>query len=121
MQGVIQSNQMSMFKNVFVLNIFSVTALTFGLFALSVIIARSFDETSKLNKLAYIFPIFPIVIALLDIIPSICILFTNLAEFPKWLAFVVSGGYVIRVILLYILFIWIIIALFRFVVKKLKK
>jgi len=123
-QSVIQVDQMSMFRNVFVLNIFSVTALTFGLFALSVIIARSFDETSKLYKIAYVFPLFPIIIALLDIIPSILILITSeatLAEFPAWLAYIVSGGYVVRVILLYILFIWFIIALCRFVVRKLKK
>ncbi len=123
-QGLIQSYQMVLFKNVFMLNIFSVTALTFGLFALSLIIARSIQETSKLYKFAYAFPVFPILIALLDIIPSILILITSeatLTDFPAWLAYVVSGGYVIRMILLYILFIWFLVALIRFIIQKLKK
>jgi hypothetical protein len=123
-QPLIQSDQIALFKNVFVLNIFSVSALTLALFALSLMIARSFEASSKMYKIAYAFPVFPILIALLDIIPSIFIIVisvSTLAEFPDWLAYVVSGGYVIRVILLYILIIWFLFALIRFIIRKLKK
>ena len=123
-QTVIQFDQIALFKNVFVLNIFSVSALTLALFPLSLMIARSFEASSKMYKIAYAIPIFPILIALLDIIPSIFIIVisvSTLAEFPGWLAYVVSGGYVVRVILLYILIIWFLFALIRFLIRKLKK
>ena len=123
-QPLIQFDQIALFKNIFVLNIFSVSALTLALFALSLMIARSFEASSKMYKIAYAFPVFPILIALLDIIPSIFIIVisvSTLAEFPGWLAYVVSGGYVIRVILLYLLFIWFLFALIRFIIQKLRK
>ena len=123
-QPLIQFDQIALFKNVFVLNIFSVSALTLALFALSLMIARSFEASSKMYKIAYAFPVFPILIALLDIIPSIFIIVisvSTLAEFPGWLAYVVSGGYVIRVILLYLLIIWFILILIWLTIKKLRK
>ena len=123
-QALIKFDQIALFKNVFVLNIFSVSALTLALFALSLIIVRSFKTSSKMYNISYAFLVFPILIALLDIIPSIFIIVINvstLAEFPGWLAYVVSGGYVIRVILLYILIIWFLFALTRFIIRKLKK
>ena len=123
-QMLIQSDQIALFKNVFVLNIFSVSALTFALFALSLMIARSFEASSKMHKIVYAFPILPFLIALLDIIPSIFIIaisVSTLSEFPGWLAYIVSGGYVIRVLLLYLLFIWFLFALIRFIIQKLKK
>ena len=123
-QPLFNNGQIELFKNVFMLNIFSVSALTFALFALSLMIARNFEASSKMNKIAYLLTVFPILIALLDIIPSIIILAVSnstLSEFPSWLAIIVSGGYVIRVILLYLLFIWLLFALIRFVVRKLKK
>ena len=123
-QPLFTNGQIALFKDVFVLNIFSVSALTFALFALSLMIARSFETSSKMYKIAYAFPIFPILIAPLDIIPSIFIIAVNnstLYEFPNWLAYIVSGGYVIRVILLYLLFIWFLFALIRYIIQKLKK
>ena len=122
-QALIQFDQIALFKNVFVLNIFSVSALTLALFALSLMIARSFETASKMYKISFVSPIFPILIALLDIIPSIFIITvsnTTLSEFPGWLAYIISGGYVIRVILLYLLFIWFLFALIRFLIRKLK-
>jgi len=123
-QTVIQSDQMSVFKNVFIINIFSISAFMIAFYSLSVMIARSIEATSKLYKFAYIFPTFPILIAFFDIMPSICIIATSiftLTMFPVWLAYVVSGGYVIRVILLYLLVIWFLFALIRFIIRKLKK
>lgn len=122
-QPLFNNGQIELFKNVFVLNIFSVSALTIALFALSLMIARSFETSSKMYNMAYAFPIFPILIALLDIIPSIFIITVSnstLSEFPGWLAYIISGGYVIRVILLYLLFIWFLFALIRFLIRKLK-
>ena len=122
-QPLFNNGEIALFKDVFLLNIFSVSALTFALFALSLMIARSFETASKMYKISFVFPIFPILIALLDIIPSIFIIAVSkstLSEFPSWLAYIVSGGYVIRVILLYLLFIWFLFALIRFIIRKLK-
>lgn len=121
---LLQSGKLEIFKNTFELNILSISAFMIAFYCLSLMIARSFEPTSKLYKIAYLFPLFPILIAIFDIVPSILIAVASnetLANFPSWLAYVVSGGYVIRVLLLYILFIWFLFALIRFIIRKLKK
>ena len=122
-QTVIQSDQTTVFKNVFVFNIISITAFMIAFYSLSVMIARHIELTSKLYKVAFIFPAFPFLIAFFDIVPSIFIIATSISTltiFPDWLAYIMSGGYVIRVILLYLLILWFIISLIWFLIRKLR-
>jgi len=121
---LMEADKLEMFRKMFVLNIFSIAAFTIGLFALLVIIARSFDDTSKLYKFAYFVPILPLLIAFFDIGPSIfmvAISDATLENFPIWLAYIMSGGYVIRVLVLYFLVFWLLFALIRFILKTFKK
>jgi hypothetical protein len=120
---VMEADQLELFRKTFVLNIFSIAAFTVGLFALLLIIARSFDDTSKLYKFAYFLPILPLLIAFFDIGPSIFMIAVSdatLANFPTWLAYIMSSGYVIRVLVLYFLVFWFLFALIRFILKTIK-
>ena len=122
-QPIVQAGQGSAFLQIFKLNILSITAFMLAFYSLSLMIARQIKSTSRLYKIAYISPIFPILITLFDIVPSILII-TNkatLTSFPNWLAYVVSGGYAIRVILLYLLILWFVLMLIILTVRKLQK
>jgi len=120
---VVHDGLESTFFNVFKLNILSISAFMLAFFSLSVLIARQIESASRLFKIAYIFPVFPALIAFFDIVPSALILSctSSLTAFPSWLAYITSGGYVIRVLLLYLLSIWIILMLAWFTIRKLRK
>ncbi len=121
--SVVQDGQESAFLNVFKLNILSISAFMIFFYSLSLIIARQFEATSRLYKIAYVFPVFPLIIGIFDIIPSALILTCTsaLTTFPNWLAYIISGGYVIRVLLLYVLIIWTVLMLIWFTIRKLRK
>jgi hypothetical protein len=122
-QPIVKAGQESAFLNIFKLNILSISAFMLAFYSLSLMIARNIDYNSRLYKIAYIFPFLPILIAIFDIIPSILILTckATLTSFPDWLAYVVSGGYAIRVILLYLVIIWFVLMLIWLIIKKLRK
>jgi hypothetical protein len=121
--SVVQDGLESAFFNVFKLNILSISAFMLAFYSLSLMIARQIETTSRLYKIAYVFPVFPAIIAFLDIVPSALILTCTsaLTAFPSWLAYVISDGYVIRVLLLYLLSIWIVLMLVWFTILKLRK
>ena len=123
LQPLVQDGQEIVFLYIFKLNILSISAFMLAFYSLSLLIARKIESTSRLYKIAYFFPVFPILIALFDIIPSILIITSTaaLTTFPDWLAYVISGGYVIRVLLLYLLSIWFILMLIWFTFLKLRK
>jgi len=122
-QPLVQAGQGTAFLHIFKLNILSISAFMLAFYSLSLLIARKIESTSRLYKIAYFFPVFPILIALFDIIPSILIITSTaaLTTFPDWLAYVISGGYVIRVLLLYLLSVWFILMLIWFTFLKLRK
>jgi len=92
--------------------------LTF--FALTLMLARRVPETSRLSSFAYVFPIVAIVISILDIIPSLVFLMasSDIPRLSKAVIYTISGGYVTRVILLYMLLLWMIYAGVTLLVHK---
>jgi len=122
-QQVIYDGNLNKFLYVFKLNIISISAFMVAFYGLSLIIARQIEPTSRVYKMAYIFPIFPTIIAIFDIIPSVLILTLKsvYSHFPVWLSYIISGGYVIRVLLLYVLLIWFISTIIWFTIRKVRK
>ena len=103
--------QLETFIWTFSLNIISMTGFMFTFFALTLILARQLPESSRLSKSAYVFPIISVAIAVLDIIPTIVFLMatSDLPELSNAVVYTISGGYVARVILLYIVLLWILL------------
>ncbi len=120
LEPLITAGQAADFLVVFKLNIISITAFMLAFCCLSLVIARQINPASRLHKIGFVFPLITILIALFDIIPSILMLTctSGLVNFPAWLAVVMSGGYVIRVILLYLVLFWYVFALGWFVIQK---
>ena len=120
---IIEDDNLNKFLFVFKLNILSISAFMIAFYGLSLIIVRQIIPTSRVYKMAYLFPLFPIIIAIFDIIPSVLILALKsvYSNFPIWLSYIISGGYVVRVLLLYILLIWFISTIIWFAIRRIRK
>lgn len=105
-----QRGQLDDLFTVYLRNI--VSTIGFGLlfFAITLMIARSIDKDSKLYKISFLFPVIVIIIVLFDILPSI--VFLLLAKNPDAVSnvttFFINGSYIFRMILIYIVFLWMI-------------
>ncbi|NQT62163.1 MAG: hypothetical protein HQ556_04320 [Candidatus Marinimicrobia bacterium] len=106
----------------FNLNLISMTGFMLAFFALSLMLARRLPEGTRLAKSAFIFPIVAISIAVLDIIPTLVFLLasSSIPDLSNMVVYTISGGYIIRVILLYILLLWMIIAGISLFVSKVR-
>lgn len=114
--------QLQTFIWTFNLNLISMTGFMLTFFSLSLMLARQIPEGSRLAKSAFIFPIVAIAIALLDIIPTLVFLISS-ASIPTLsnvVVYTISGGYVTRVILLYMLLIWMIVSGIALLVSKIR-
>jgi len=85
-------------------------------------LARQLPDTSRLAKSAFIFPIVAIAIAVLDIIPTLVFLMasSNIPTLSNMVIYTISGGYVTRVILIYILLLWMIVAGISLLISKVR-
>ncbi|MBT3252973.1 MAG: hypothetical protein HN995_11985 [Candidatus Marinimicrobia bacterium] len=106
----------------FNLNLISMTGFMLTFFSLSLMLARQLPEGTRLAKYAFIFPIVAIAIAVLDIIPTLVFLLASsgIPDLSTLVIYTISGGYVTRVILLYILLLWMIIAGISLLVTKIR-
>lgn len=104
----------------FNLNVLSMTGFMLTFFSLTLMLARQQPETSRLYRVGYVFPFIAIAIALLDIIPSLVFLMaaSDIPKLSQTVIYTISGGYVIRVILLYIVLLWMIYTSVTLLVHK---
>lgn len=118
--GIMDSGQLETFLWSFNLNLISMTGFLLTFFSLSLMLARQLPDSSRLAKSAYIFPVVAIAIAILDIIPTLIFLMSSssIPTLSNWVIYTISGGYAIRVILLYILLLWMIISGITLLVSK---
>ncbi len=114
--------QMQTFIWTFNLNLISMTGFMLTFFSLSLMLARQVPEDSRLAKSVFLFPVVAIAIALLDIIPTLVFLFasSSIPTLSNMVIYTISGGYVARVVLLYILLIWMIVAGITLIVSKVR-
>jgi len=104
--------QLQTFIWTFNLNLISMTGFMLTFFSLSLMLARQLPDVSRLSKSAYIFPIIALAIGMLDIIPTLVFLLatSSIPTLSNGVIYTISGGYVTRVILLYTLLLWMIVA-----------
>ena len=114
--------QLQTFIWTFNLNLISMTGFMLTFFSLSLMLARRIPEGSRLAKSAFIFPIVAIAIALLDIIPTLVFLISSssIPTLSNVVIYTISGGYVTRVIILYMLLIWMIVSGIALLVSKIR-
>ncbi|MCF7823659.1 MAG: hypothetical protein K9N35_05755 [Candidatus Marinimicrobia bacterium] len=95
----------------FKLNLLSMTGFMLTFFSLALMIARKISINSRMSRGAYVFPVIAVGIALLDIIPSFILVAVanETPTIPGWVVLCISGGLVIRGILLYALLLWMLI------------
>lgn len=123
LQSVDQKGQLNLLFKVYLLNIVSMTGFALSFFSLTIIIARSGRNDSKIYKLSFLFPVIVIIIALLDILSSIVILILikNINFISDYTTYFINGAYISRIILCYVIFLWIIIMGILFIVKGFRK
>lgn len=124
-RNISDRGQLETFVWTFNLNLISMTGFMLLFFALSLMVARQIPETSRLAKTAFSFPWIALGIGVLDIIPTIVFLFaaSSIPNLSNGVVNIISGGYMIRVILLYGLLLWMIISgvvIFKSRIKKAK-
>lgn len=114
--------QLQTFIWAFNLNLISMTGFMLTFFSFSLMLARQIPEGSRLAKSAFVFPLVAIAIALLDIIPTLVFLVSasSIPDLSLNVIYTISGGYVIRVIFLYILLIWMVVAGITLLVSKIR-
>jgi len=121
-QKVLDAGDLQTFVWSFSLNVISMIGFLFTFFALSLMLARKLPETSKLSKISYAFPVISILISVLDIIPSLVFTMaaSKLPGISTNVVNIISGGYVSRVVLLYALMLWMIVAGISLFIAKVK-
>jgi len=112
--------QLETFIWTFNLNILSMTGFMLTFFSLTLMLARQQSETSRLYRFAYIFPFIAVAVALLDIIPSLVFLMatSEIPQLSQTVIYTISGCYVVRVILLYLVLLWMIYAAVTILQRK---
>jgi hypothetical protein len=108
---------------VYLLNIISTIGFALIFFPITLIIARSINKDSKIYKIAFIHPLIVLIIALFDILPSIVFLLLtkNLNIISGFTTYFINGSYIFRMILIYIVFLWIIIMGLFLIIKYIRK
>jgi len=124
-RNITDQGQLETFIWTFNLNLISMTGFMLLFFALSLMVARQIPVTSRLAKTAFMFPWIAIMIGILDIIPTMVFLFnaSSIPTLASGVIFIISGGYMVRVIMLYGLLLWMIISgviIFRSRIEKAK-
>lgn len=121
--SVSQNGQLDNLFLVYIVNIITLIGFMFTFFSITIIIARSLNTNSRLYKIAFIFPILSIIIAVFDILPSIILLIVikNMNHISDFTTYFINGSYIFRVLLLYIVFIWIIVMGIVLFVRNIRK
>ncbi len=114
--------QLQTFIWTFNLNLISMTGFMLTFFSLSLMLARQLPEGTRLAKYSFVFPMVAIVIGVLDIIPTLVFLLSSstIPDLSTLVIYSISGGYITRVLLLYILLLWMIIAGISLLVARIR-
>lgn len=122
-QGLLDAGHRQSFLSSFRLSIISSSGLVLALLATAVIIVRRQQPGSRLHTIGWVVVPAVILFGLLDIIPSLLMLATSqsLPLLPNWLAMVMSGAYLIRVMIMYLIIFWFIFNGIRYLVLRFRR
>jgi hypothetical protein len=115
-QNFFQNLNQQGFLNVFLfthqLNIISISGFMLAFLAIGLMLGRQIPSSSRLYKTAFLFPTFSIGVALIDICSSITVLVIgmDLVEISNRSAYFISATYISRVVILYAVIIWFMVA-----------
>lgn len=111
-QSLGEEGHMEMFLLTHKLNIISITGFMLAFLAIGLMLGRQIPSSSRLYKTAFLFPTFSIGVAIIDICSSITILVIgmDLVEISSSSAYFISAAYLGRVLLLYAVIIWFMVA-----------
>jgi hypothetical protein len=103
------------------LNILSVTGFMLGVFSITLLIARNI-KAAVLAKVAFVFPILPPIIAILDIFPSLLIISVgkDLPTISDSLVYIIDACYIVRIILVDLTLFWIVIAIIYLIIQQIR-
>lgn len=120
---LVSAGNLDGFLWVFQLNIVSITGFMTAFFALGLIIDRAIPAESKMNRFTFISSPLTILVAVLDILASLVFLFAgqDLVNFTQSQVNIVSLFYYARVLVLYIVILWFIIAGINLLMKRIRK
>ena len=106
--SIIERGLLNDLLNVYLLNILSAFGFMFMFFSITLIIARSINSESKFYKVAFLFPILSILIAVFDISTSLLFLYLirNPSTISDLTTFFINGNYMLRIFLLCIEVFW---------------
>ncbi len=123
MIDITEGDHTDTFLTIFKVNVLSMSSFALGLFMLGLLTARRISEASKLRATAFYIPWLAVLVGLLDIVPSLVLLSaaSDLVNMADWKIHMIFWGYVIRVILLYMLLIWLGMVWGKILVKKLRR
>ena len=115
--------QLEIFLSTFKFNIVSITGFMLAFFSIGLMLARQIPSSSRLFKTAFLFPLFAAGVAVIDIGSSLLVLAcgTNLPQVSTWMVYTISASYIGRVLLLYALLIWFVVAGINILLRKRSK
>ncbi|NQV16257.1 hypothetical protein HQ531_12420 [bacterium] len=118
-----QQGHLPTFISSFKFNILSIFGFMLAFTGVALVIARHLHANSRLLKAAYVFPLFPVAIAVDDIGSSLVLILVSgdLANVTSWVIYTMSIAYALRIILLYALVIWFVAAGISIVVSSLRR
>lgn len=108
---------------IYLLNIISTVGFMLFSFSITLIVARTIKQSSRFYKISFIFPILVLIVALLDFIASI--LFLMISSTPNIISDFTTNTidlcYVIRIIILYIVILWLLFIGIYLLISKIRK
>lgn len=118
-----QNNLLSTFRNIYLINLISITGFLVAFMSITIIIARSIKPASRLYKIGYIFVFIVFIQVIMDILFGLT--FILMSYYPSIisniLVFINASNYYIRVFLLYCIILWIIYSAINSIITKFLK
>ena len=108
---------------IYELNIVSTTGFLLFTFSLLLIIARKLRASVFFMNIRYIFPLLVVGITVFDVIPSILFIYlsNDTTHLNATIVFTIDAFYVLRMVLIYIVVLWILLAGVFWVMQRIRK
>lgn len=104
----------------YVLNSISITGFMFFMFSLTLSIARTINKNGFIRNFSFACPGFVVVIGFFDIFSSFIFLYIakNITKITAWMVYLVDLCYIVRMVMLYIVMLWIVFVSLYLLVQK---
>ena len=123
LQSVVDQRQLQTFRLIYILNIISTTGLATGLSILCIMIIRKFKINTRLSVVSFLFLLAVLAVAFLDYLFSVVFLTVmgNPICVKYWHTFIICSTYVVRIVMIYFVFLWLLFSAVYFAVIAIRK